>query len=469
MASRDVTNVRPFGMRDKIGYMFGDFGNDFTFILSVMFLTKFYTDVMGVSPAMVGTMMMASRFIDAFTDIGMGQFLDRQLAGPNGKYKPWIKRIAIPVAFVSFLMYASWFADRSMGFKLFWMFATYILWGSFFYTMINIPYGSMASVISDDPVDRSELSTFRTIGATLAGLVIGVIGPMVVMVKNDQSQTIMDGSRMSMFALGCAIFAVVCYMICYKNVEERVVAETKNETVGLGETFRGMFSSKSLIGIILAALMLLLGSLSMGQMAGYVFPNYFGNAAGQSIASALQVIVILALAPFVKKLVQKYGKKEISIVGGLVGGIALILGFFLQTTNMAIYLVILALANVGVGVFNLTIWAMITDVIDDVEVRTNKRDEGTIYGSYSFARKLGQALSAGIVGFVMSAIGYSQATAFDPNVLTGIYNISTLFPGISMIALVLVLKFIYPLDKKTVDANTAELKRRRDNRNSVAL
>lgn len=463
MKSRDVSNVRAFSMRDKIGYMFGDFGNDFTFILSVMFLTKFYTDVMGVNPALVGTMMMLSRFLDAFTDIGMGQILDRSLAGPKGKYKPWIKRIAIPVTFISFLMYANWFADKSMGFKIFWMYMTYILWGSIFYTMINIPYGSMASVISDDPIHRSELSTFRTIGATLAGLVIGVVGPMIVMVKNDLGQTVMDGSKMSLFALVCSVLAVICYMVCYVNVEERVVTEPKGESVSLGQTLKGMFTSKSLIGIILAALMLLLGQLSMSQMAGYIFPNYFGDAKGQSIAAALQVVVILAMAPFVKKGVLKYGKKEMSIVGGLVGGIALIIGYFLKTTNLTLFLIIIALANVGVGIFNLSIWAMITDVIDDIEVKTNKRDDGTIYGSYSFARKLGQALSAGIIGFVMNSIGYSQATAFDPDVLSGIYGISTLLPGLAMITLVLVLKFIYPLDKKTVEANALELKRRRDN------
>lgn len=211
--------------------------------------------------------------------------------------------------------------------------------------------------------------------------------------------------------------------------------------------------------------MLLLGQLSLSQMAGYIFPNYFGDAKGQSIASALQVIVILAMAPFVKKGVLKYGKKEMSMVGGLVGGISLIVGYFLKTTNLTLFLIIIALANVGVGIFNLSIWAMITDVIDDIEVRTNKRDDGTIYGSYSFARKLGQALSAGIIGFVMNSIGYTQATAFDPDVLSGIYSISTLLPGLAMIALVLVLKFIYPLDKKTVEANALELKRRRENSN----
>ena len=152
--------VRPFGIKDKLGYMFGDFGNDFTFLLSAMFLLKFYTDVMGVSAALVGLMMMAARFVDAITDVTMGQIVDRSRPGKKGKFAPWLRRMCGPVALASFLMYATWFKDMPMGFKIFWMFFTYLLWGSICYTGINIPYGSMASAISDNPTDRTSLSNW---------------------------------------------------------------------------------------------------------------------------------------------------------------------------------------------------------------------------------------------------------------------------------------------------------------------
>ena len=148
--------VRPFGIKDKLGYMFGDFGNDFTFLLSAMFLLKFYTDVMGVSAALVGLMMMAARFVDAITDVTMGQIVDRSRPGKKGKFAPWLRRMCGPVALASFLMYATWFKDMPMGFKIFWMFFTYLLWGSICYTGINIPYGSMASAISDNPTDSDR-------------------------------------------------------------------------------------------------------------------------------------------------------------------------------------------------------------------------------------------------------------------------------------------------------------------------
>ena len=96
------TSPRPFGFRDKLGYLLGDLGNDFTFILSSSFLLKFYTDVMGVSGAVVGVVMMVSRFVDAFTDVAMGRICDRSPRSKGGKFRPWILRMCVPVALSSF-------------------------------------------------------------------------------------------------------------------------------------------------------------------------------------------------------------------------------------------------------------------------------------------------------------------------------------------------------------------------------
>ena len=167
MMENEKTEYRKFGWRDKLGYLFGDFGNDFTFILSSSFLLKFYTDVMGVSAAVVGVVMMVARFVDAFTDVAMGRICDRAKRTAAGKFKPWILRMCGPVAIASFLIYQSSFAGMPMWFKIGWLFVTYILWGSIFYTSINIPYGSMASAISAEPGDRQSLSTYRSIGTLL--------------------------------------------------------------------------------------------------------------------------------------------------------------------------------------------------------------------------------------------------------------------------------------------------------------
>lgn len=460
-----MINSKKFGIRDKVGYMFGDFGNDFTFILSTMFLMKFYTDVMGISSALVGLMMMVARFVDAVTDVTMGQIVDRSRPGKKGKFAPWIKRMAGPVAVASLLMYAVWFKDMPMAFKIFWMFFSYLLWGSVCYTGVNIPYGSMASAISAEPKDRAALSSWRTIGATLAQTVIGVVLPLVVYYKDMEGRSVLSGERMAIAAFFCSVFAIICYILCYKMTTERVKVEQKTEKFSFTELISGLVHNKALIGIIVCALLLLVAQLSLSNMANYIYPNYFGNTAAMSVATFLGSGIVLLLSTVITTFAARYGKKEISIAGCLISAAAMIAGYVIHTRNVWIWVAIYTVFMAGIAVFNLVVWAMITDVIDDAEVITGERSDGTIYSVYSFARKLGQAASSGLSGFLLSIVGYTTLTAYDEKVVNGIYNISCLVPACGVVLLALALKFLYPLNKRRVDANAAHLKAKREANN----
>lgn len=459
--AKNNTSVQPFGMKDKLGYMFGDFGNDFTFILSSMFMMKFYTDVMGISSVVVGVLMMAARFVDAVTDVTMGQIVDRSKPTKDGKFKPWIKRMCGPVAIASFLIYQSAFANMAYGFKVVWMAVTYLLWGSIFYTSINIPYGSMASAVSSDPKDRAQLSTWRTIGATLAGLVIGVGTPMVAYEVVD-GNTVLSGSRMTIIAGVFSVCAIICYLLCFNLVRERVKVEANTQKLEVGKLLKSLFTNRALLGIIVAAILLLLAQLGMSGMAGFVYPNYYGSASAQSLSALTGNLVILAVcAPLAVKFSTKFGKKELSSVACLVSAVVYVVCLVLKPQNPFAYVAFSTIAYLGIGFFNTVIWAMITDVIDDSEVKNGIREDGTIYAVYSFARKVGQALSSGMVGGLLALIGYTQATAFDPEVTLGIFKMSCIIPIIGFTVVALALIFLYPLNKKRVEENVAELARRR--------
>lgn len=464
MANGNKSAVRPFGMKDKLGYMFGDFGNDFTFILSSMFLMKFYTDIMGVSAGVVGVVMMAARFVDAFTDISMGQIVDRCKPTKNGKFRPWLKRMCGPVAIASFLIYQSGLAGMPYGFKVAWLAITYILWGSIFYTSINIPYGSMASAISAVPKDRAELSTWRTIGSSLASLVIGVGTPMVAYVVVD-GNTVLSGSRMTLIAGVFSVCAILCYLVCFNFVQERVETTANTEKVNLGKLFKSIATNRSLLGIIAAAIMLLLAQLTMTGMTSYVFPNYYGSAAAQSAASLVGTVgMLLICAPTAVKISQKIGKKELSTISALAAAASYVICLIVHPSSPWIYIVFYAIAMVGMGYFNTVVWAMITDVIDDTEVRTGVREDGTVYSVYSFARKLGQALSSGLIGALLTMIGYSEATQFDPVVTEHIFKLSCIAPIVGFVALALILIFLYPLNKARVEENVKTLAARRESK-----
>lgn len=454
--------VRPFGIRDKIGYMFGDFGNDFTFILSSMFLMKFYTDIMGVEGWIVGVVMMVARVVDAFTDVTMGRICDASKMTPVGKFKPWIRRMCGPVAIASFLIYQSGLAGMPMGFKIGWLFVTYILWGSIFYTSINIPYGSMASAISADPGDRQSLSTFRTMGATLAGVVIGAGIPLIAY-DTVEGNSVLNGSRFTLIAGVFSIGAVICYLLCYSLTTERVRPEidpnAPKSTVS--HMLRSIVTNRALVSIIAAAILMLLAQLTLTGMANYVFPNYYSAPDVQSLSSLLTMALTFVIAAVAKPIAVKVGKREMSIIASFISVAGLVGAFVVRPQNVWVFVAFYMVSYLGIAMFMMFCWALITDVIDYSELKNGVREDGTVYAVYSFARKLGQAASSGLTGGLLSLVGYTAATAYDPDVLEGVFNISTLVPAVGFLLLGLVLLLWYPLDKKTVEANVIALKKKR--------
>lgn len=455
-------SIKPFGFKDKIGYMFGDFGNDLTFLLSSSFLLKFYTDVMDVDAYVVGIIMMIARFVDAFTDVAMGRICDKSKMTPAGKFKPWIRRMCGPVAIVSFLMYQSSLSGLPKPAKIAYLFITYILWGSVFYTSINIPYGSMASAISENPDDRQSLSTFRTMGGVLAGAIIMAVVPLIIYNKENGNEVI-SGTKFTLVAGICSVLAIICYLLCYHLTTERVRPEISQEQLkknNIGKMLSNAFKNRALISIIVATIFMLISQLTIQQMANYVFPNYYGNAKIQSLSVVMMGGGMIIAAVIAKPLSKKFGKAEISVASNMVAGIVCFLLYFIRPQNVWVYVAFQFLCWFGLGIFSMVVWALITDVIDYSEIKNGIREDGSVYALYSFARKLGQALTSGLSGALLSMIGYKKSTAFDKNVIEGIFDISTLLPAISFILLALILWFWYPLKKKLVDENVEFLRQK---------
>lgn len=449
----------PFGLRDKVGYLLGDLGNDFTFILSSSFLLKFYTDVMGVPGAAVGFVMMAARFVDAFTDVAMGRICDRSPTTDDGKFKPWLRRMAIPVAAASFLMYPAALAGQSTAVKVGWLFVTYIFWGSICYTAANIPYGSMASAISAEPGDRQSLSTWRTMGGTVAGLAVGALVPLLA-----YDGAVLNGRKFTVISAVFSVLAVICYYGCSALTTERIRLSQPDgrKQQSLGRMLRSAAKNRALISIIAASVVMLLSQLTMQSMANYVYPNFYRSTAAQSASTIVMVAAMSLAAAFARPLAQRFGKAEVSVASNLLAAVVCIVLYFLRPENVWVYVAFTGLNWLGLGVFGMVTWALITDVIDDAELRSGVRQDGSVYALYSFARKLGQAAAAGISGWLLSAIGYTQETAFEPSVVNGIYDIAALIPALGFALLAVILWFWYPLRKARVEENALELKRRRE-------
>ena len=459
--SLELKNEKPFGIKDKLGYLLGDLGNDFTFIFASMYLMIFYTKVWGVSASLVGVLFLVSRCLDAFTDVTMGTIVDKAKPTKDGKFRPWIKRMAGPVALMSFLMYQSSLANASMTVKVVVMFVTYILCGSICYTAINIPYGSMASAITDDQKERASLSTWRSLGATFASLFIGSIAPQIIYYADANGNQIVDPGKFTMTAGIFSVCALICYALCFKLTTERVKFESNNdkkEKVSIFKNLGTILKNKALLAIIGAAIVLLLSSLMTQTINQYLFADYFKNINALSMLSVVGLPLTLLLASVIVKMADKFGKKELSMIAMLITGAIYIGCYVAKITNPWVYVAMYTLASFFMNTFNMLIWAKITDVIDYQEVLTGKRDDGTIYGVYSFSRKIGQALAGGLGGFALTFIGYNSMVATQTTATTdGIYALATLFPGACYIIVALILMFAYPLSKKVVEENAAKL------------
>ena len=180
------------------------------------------------------------------------------------------------------------------------------------------------------------------------------------------------------------------------------------------------------------------------------FPDYYGSAGAQSVSTVVMLIGMILSAALAKPLTERFGKAEVSAVSSLVSGGVNLLLFFVRPSNVWVYVGFSFASWLGLGIFAMVSWALITDVIDYSERKNGVREDATIYSLYSFSRKLGQGAAAGISGGLLTLIGYEGSGAVDQGVKEGIFNISTIVPAIGFIILGLILLFWYPLNHKVV-------------------
>ncbi|HZK22853.1 MAG TPA: glycoside-pentoside-hexuronide (GPH):cation symporter [Atopostipes sp.] len=463
-------NKPPFGIKDKIGYMSGDLANNLTFQFASLFLMVFYTEVWGVNPAVVGTLFAVSRIVDAFTDVSMGVLVDKVPAREDGKFRPWIKWVMGPIAIASFLMYQTGLSDASMTVKIVYMYVTYILWGSFTYTAINIPYGSMASALTPNPNERTELSIWRTRGQVLGQMFVGVLTPLLIYTDGN---AVKQDSTFTWVAGIFSILTLVFYWMTYSFTTERVKideVEQTDEESGISGFFKKMgslISQKSLLSITGSSIFLLMTLILMSSMYNYLFPHYYNYSDAISIISFLNpIIVFVIVSPIASKFGQQYGKKETATAGLLLGALVYFAIYFIEPQNVWVYIALSSIAYAGLSIFNALVWAMITDVIDDIEVKTKSRDDGTVYAINSFARKIGQALAGLVAGYALAYTGYQTATGGEvvtqtAETISGIFTISTLGPAVGFLITALFVWFVYPLNKNITLENQQILEKRK--------
>jgi GPH family glycoside/pentoside/hexuronide:cation symporter len=307
-------------------------------------------------------------------------------------------------------------------------------------------------------------------GGVLAGIFVGVGIPAFAYEKTAAGIEVLVGWKVTLLAGIFSILAIGCYLLCYHLTTERVRPEIQPDAMennSVKNMLLNAAKNRALLSIIVASVVMLLAQLTMQNMASYIYPDFYNNADAAIASTAMMMVGMLVAAVAAKPLAKKFGKAEVSAVSNIFAGIVCLAMFIIRPQNVYVYIGLQVLCWLGLGVFSMVSWALITDVIDDAEIKNGIREDGSVYAMYSFARKLGQALAAGLSGWLLTWIGYSSESAQaglgqTTAVKEGIFNISTLVPAVGFVALALVLWFWYPLHKKRVDQNVAILKEKRD-------
>ncbi|MDC7220706.1 MAG: glycoside-pentoside-hexuronide (GPH):cation symporter [Spirochaetales bacterium] len=424
------------------GYGLGDLANGLTFGMSSAFLLSFYTDVLGISAAAAGTLFLVARIWDGINDPLMGNwtdrlFLRREKRNKGGdKFRPFLIRGSWPVALAAVLMF---FVPEKLarGHRLIWAYATYISWGMC-YTFVNIPYGSLASVMTRDPVERSILSVARGIGG-LAGMVIPRVAVPLVLVRFGQRQE--RGYLISMSLISALV--ILFYLLSWLFTAEDPACRSAHVTIQEKKGPPGLLKNRPFMALSLASVALLTGLMINGAMNVYYFRENLGALKLMSYAGAGAVLPAIGASFLIPTLVKRFGAAKASAWSSLFSALCWT-GLLLLPSHRILYLA----GGLGAYFFlmipNMTVWALVSDCIDYQEELTGERREGTIYGAYSFVRKLGQAAAGFLSGTGLALTGYTSEQIVQPRTtLAGIKFLTLGIPAICLLLSFFAFRFIW--------------------------
>lgn len=445
---------------DKIGYALGDMGGILTFSLVNSFLTMFYTDVLGIATASITALMLVARIWDAVNDPMWGAWIDSRKPTKHGRFRPYILGASIPLAISAFFMF---FKIPGLTEKQYLIYAyiTYIFYGMM-YTGVNIPYGSLASVITDDEVERSSLSMWRSVGAGVGGLPAQILLPLFVYSTATNADgtvaKVLDGNKLSV-AVGClSLLTLITFYLHFKLTKEnvRISANQHAGDYSLMRSIRMLLKNKPFLALCGVSMLLICFQMYTQTVYNYLFKNYYEKPGLYGIVTICTYLPMAMLLPVMGRLVRRFGKKEICAAGiafaAAVNIIMYVFGYTALAESPYLFLAMTFLSGAGQTFLVLEIWAMVMDVIDYHELLSGRREESTAYSFYSFARKLGQTAAGAGVPAILGLIGYDGRLAVQPAaVVEKLYGISTLVPAIILTALFLLLFFGYKFSKKELE------------------
>ena len=456
----DANGHRQFGMRDCLAYAAGDLGCNMSFALKGT-MSIFWTQFMGMD-LWYALLLVVVQVWDAINDPLIGSMIDAdKRTYKRNKFLSYIWAGSIGLIVGGACCFLP-FPNATPWAKAIIFIAGYVVWDAF-YTVANVPYGSLLSLISNDVKDRASLSAWRSVGSIFGNMLPMVILPFLIY----DAENNLIGERVFIAALIMGILGFICFQFMIRNTEIRVdtsVACNEDQPkFNVLKAFGNFIKNRPAVGATLAAMGMFIGMQGATTAVTVIFQSYFKNVQISGIVQLFAMIPIVVFTPLARKMVAKYGKKELATFGSICSIVAG-LGLFIVTPNntgldLILYIVCQLIYSLGLGIYSTVSWAMMGDAIDYNEWKFGTREEGTVYSLHSFFRKLAQGLGPSLVLVIMVALGYVGAN--EGNQLWEVaVRMRYLVAGTFLFSAVLQfigLGLVYNLDKKTMEKMNAEL------------
>jgi glucuronide carrier protein len=437
-----------------IGYGCGDAGCNIAFQMTGLFLLIYYTDVVGLQPAAAAGIVGFVKLWDAFADVFAGRMVDRTMTR-WGKFRPFILWFSLPLLLMNLLCFAV--PDfSSEGAKIAWGYVTYALLGSL-YSLVNIPFGSLAGAMTQEPSERAKLAGARMVGSGFTILILAVVlAPRLKAAENLHAT----------FLITAAVFVLVgmaLFMTTFFTAKEVVSREVAR--VSFRQTIQTVTKNGPLARLCLSSLMYLTAQNIIGAIVIFYARDYLGSTAALlTLVTIITTGAVLYVGPFGPWVTMALGKKRgflIACGGTLVGALIV----YLAGTNIPMAMVGLFVIGASMALLNTMTWALEADTVEYGEWKTHIRTEGATYAAFSFTRKVGQAAGAALAGAALGYYGYVSAVDGKPqpqsqSTLDGIHVTTAVLPAVFFLAAMLIM-WSYPLSEERFREILGQIRDRR--------
>ena len=427
------------------GYMFGDFGGCMTFALMASIFSMYCTDVLGVKASVMGVLTIIWTIWDAINDPIMGALMDKAFAkkrNKNGKFRPWILR-ATPLLAITAI--ALWTVPTLLdGIPLLVALFSFKVLYEAAYTMFNIPMGSLLSAMSTSDVERASLSSARGVGSMFGNMIPGMVGPVIIGLYGDKNST---GYMIT--GVACAIVGFIVCLLHYVFTEERrVVNENTNaEDIKISDILVVIRKNRAFIALCIHGICICVMQYLTENISMYMYSAVYHDVTYKTLASVLSAPFMagaMILVPFMSK---KYGLERVIRYSLLLGGAICAILFGMHLVFDVPPLLHGAVLGVGTGFAMVAIqmqWGLVGEAIDYNEYVTDKRTEGSIYGTFNLSRRIGQTIGLGFSFFALDWIRYNPKIEIQSDgTVFGFKVLCVLIPAIFILGSWAAFKFVW--------------------------